>query len=60
MRVLMEAHKVSLLYSKDDNATVESTSDSGEHKVDEPPSKRPKSDLGTQSSTPKMGINNRP
>ncbi|XP_068738058.1 uncharacterized protein [Montipora capricornis] len=36
-------------------ASVESASDSGEHEVDEPPSKRPKSDLGTQSSSPKTG-----
>ena len=55
MAPLQEAHKASLLYDEDEDVPVQSASDSGEHEVDEPPSKRPKSDLGTQSSSPKTG-----
>ena len=47
-KTLQEAHEASLLYDEDEVA-----SDSGEHEADEPPSKRPKSDLGSQSSSPK-------
>ena len=46
---------MSLLYDEDEDAPVESASDSGEHEDEEPPSKRPNSDLGTQSSSPKTG-----
>ena len=50
VKTLQEAHEASLLYDEDEVA-----SDSGEHEADEPPSKRPKSDLGSQSSSPKTG-----
>ena len=55
VKTLQEAHDASLVHDEDEDASVESASDSGEHEVDEPPSKRPKSDLGTQSSSPKTG-----
>ena len=55
VKTLQEAHQASLLYNENEDAPVESSSDSGEHKVNEPPSKRPKPDLGTQSSCPKTG-----
>ena len=50
VKTLQEAHEASLLYDEDEVA-----SDSGEHEADEPPSTRPKSDLGSQSSSPKTG-----
>lgn len=55
VKTLQEAHEASLLYDEDEDAPVESASDRDEHEVDEPPSKRPKSDLGTKSSSPKTG-----
>ena len=55
VETLQEAHEASLLYDKDEDIPVESASDSGEQEVDEPPSKQPKSDLGTHSSSPKTG-----
>ena len=55
VKTLQEVHEASLLYDEDEDAPVESASDSGEHEVDESPRKRPKSDLGTQSSSPKTG-----
>ena len=55
VKTLQEAHEASLLYDEDEDGPVKSASDSGEHEVDEPPSKRPKSDLGTHSSSPKTG-----
>lgn len=44
VKTLQEAHEASLLYDEDEDAPVESASDRDEHEVDEPPSKRPKSD----------------
>lgn len=55
VKTLQEAHDASLLYDEDKDGLVESTSDSGEHEVNEPQSKPPKSDLGTQSTSPKTG-----
>ena len=57
LKTLQEAHEASLLYDEDEDAPLESTSNSGEHEVDETPNKRPKSaaGLGTQSSSPKTG-----
>ena len=36
VKTLQEAHEASLLYGEDEDATVESASDCGEHEVDEP------------------------
>ena len=55
VKTLQEAHEASLLYDGDEDDPIESASDNGEHEADEPPSKRPKSDLGTQPSSPKTG-----
>ena len=55
VKTLQKVHNASLLYDEDEDGLVESASDSGEHEVDEPPGKRPKSDLSTQSSSPKTG-----
>ena len=55
VKTLQDAHEASLLYDEDEDAPVESASDSGEHEDEEPPGKRPNSDLGTQSSSPKRG-----
>ena len=55
VKTLQEAHEASLLYDDDGDAPDDNASDSGEHEVDEPPSKRSKSDLGTHHSIPKTG-----
>ena len=55
VKALQEVHNASLLYDEDEDGLFESAKDSGEHEVDEPPGKRPKSDLGTQSISPTTG-----
>ena len=55
VKTLQEAHEASLLYDDDGDAPDDNASDSGEHEVDEPPSKRSKSDLGTHHSIPETG-----
>ena len=60
VKTLQESHEASLLYDEDEDVPVESASDGGEHEVDEPPSKRPKSYLGTQSSSPKIQVFKQP
>ena len=56
VKTLQKGQEASLLYNEEVDAQVESASDSGEHEVDELTSKRPKFDLGTQSSSPKTGV----
>lgn len=54
-KTLQEAHDASLLYDDDGDVPADNVSDSGEQEVDEPPSKRCKSYLGTHRSIPEAG-----
>ena len=54
-KTLQEAHDASLLYDDDGDVPADNVSESGEQEVDEPPSKRCKSYLGTHRSIPEAG-----
>ena len=54
-KTLQEAHDASLSYDDDGDVPADNVSDSGEQEVDEPPSKRCKSYLGTHRSIPEAG-----